>query len=77
MRQKNSWQLCRKARVLWMPGLVLLEHRVQDREQFPHAGGRRDVEGLSGTAEPCVEDPEHRVVLEADEGGHVEHRAAR
>ena len=49
------------------------DHRVEDREQFAHAGGDGDLEHVAGGTEPGVAGAQNRVVLEAHAGGPVEH----
>ena len=49
---------------------MLAEHGVEDREQFPHAGGGGHFERFAGGAEPIVEGPPRWIVFDPDEGRH-------
>lgn len=50
----------------------MLDHRVQDKEQFAQAGGERDFGGLSYLYETPVKSLDHRVVPGCYQGGRVE-----
>ena len=50
----------------------MFEHRIENREQLPHAGDERHFLGLSGGAEPLIEGPEYRIAPHGNQGAHVE-----
>src|SRR5215472_4105672 len=50
----------------------MFEHRIENREQLPHAGDERHFRGFSGGAEPLIEGPEYRIAPHGNHGAHVE-----
>lgn len=62
-----------------IPGRPVLDHRVQNHEQFAHAGHQSFLFGLSAIQEALVEVSDAPVVTRCREGGHVQgasHRGA-
>ncbi len=35
----------------------MFQHRIEDRQQLPHAGGERDFLGFAGVVQSLIEDP--------------------
>ncbi len=59
------------------PKLVVFDHRVEDGQQFSHAGGEDDFVGFTCLVQPLGEVMNSRVIPLGDKGGHVQGRAQR
>jgi hypothetical protein len=57
-----------------LPRGLGLEHRVQDRQQFAHAGGQRDLGRFAGCPQSLVERFDHGITPAGGNRGHVQHR---
>lgn len=53
----------------------MLQHRVEGREQFPHARRERDLLRFACSLQTLIEDPDHRVEAGGDNRTHAEHGA--
>ena len=50
----------------------MLEHGIEDDQEFTHAGDQGDFLGLARGHQPLVELPQHRIPPDRHHGGHVE-----
>lgn len=57
-------------------GLVA-DHRVEDHEQLPHAGGQHDFERLASPLQAVGEPADDRVAAAGRQGRHVRHASHR
>lgn len=53
----------------------MFQHRIEDRQQFPHAGGERHLFRFAARTQALIEGPNHRIEAGCDEGAHIEDRA--
>ena len=53
------------------PGRISSDHRVEDGEQFSHAGGERHFGRFSGLSQAVVEATHYGVAAERRQDGHV------
>ena len=52
----------------------MFQHRIEDGQQFPHAGGERHLFRFAARMQALVEGPDHRIEAGRDDGTHVEDR---
>ncbi len=55
----------------------MVDHRIQNRQQLPHAGDQGDFFSFAHCEEPLIERPDHRIALGGHERGHVQRGAHR
>ena len=55
-----------------MPGSVMLDHCVDDRQELTHAGGNSDFLEFAGRKEALVESLDHGIESGRDDRWHVE-----
>src|SRR5712692_8629527 len=66
-------QLCRMSSRCDPPVRVMADHRVEDREQLPHAGGERDLGRFARCPQPPEERANDRIRARGGEGAHIQH----
>jgi|CXWL01.1.fsa_nt_gi hypothetical protein len=49
----------------------MFEHRIQDDQQFPHAGGQRHLFGFASRTQALIERVDHRIEPSGHEGTDV------
>src|SRR3954454_6556251 len=57
------------------PRLTVTDDRVEDRQQFPHAGGQGDFGRTTRLAQAQIHPADHRIDASGYQSGHVERRA--
>src|SRR5438045_6878618 len=59
------------------PSEIVTDHRVEQREEFSHAGNDDDFGALAGAAQAIGEATQDGIETNGGERGHVEHAADR
>ena len=57
------------------PGCSMFQHRIENRQQLPHARRERDLLRLSCSLQALIEGPDHWIEPGGDNGSHMEHGA--
>lgn len=52
----------------------MFEHRVENHQEFAHAGGQRHLLRLPDSTEPLIEGADHGIETGRDDCTHIEHR---
>src|ERR1700752_4553298 len=60
-----------------LPANPVAHHRVENRQQLPHAGHQRDFPRLAGSGEAREEGPDHGIAADRGQRGHVQRRTNR
>ena len=53
----------------------MFKHRIQNSEQFPHAGHQGHLLGFARFAKPCIKLPYHGVISGGGQSSHIEGRS--
>lgn len=67
--------LCPRTSWFWHlpPGRAMFHHRIENGQQFTHAGGQGYLFGFASRTQALVERPDHRIEAGRHEGAHIEH----
>jgi hypothetical protein len=77
----RGWEGDEKARLavlqwrMLAPGSVGFENRVEDDQQLAHGGGERQLAWFTGVEQALIEGFEYGVVVNRNQGRHVQHGA--
>ena len=50
----------------------MFQHRIEDRQEFAHAGGEGDLLGFAHSLQALIEGPDHRIEASRHDGIHIQ-----
>lgn len=54
------------------PGSPMFQHRIENRQQLPHARRERDLLRFARSLQPLIEGSDHRIESGSDDRAHIE-----